>query len=299
MRDRRPTLAELEALRATLAEGSTAAAARRLGRSQSAISRALASLEDRLGRRLFEPDGRGIRPTGAAAEVDRELDAVFAALDRMARGGPSDDGRHLRIAAPPTFAVSLVPTLFAAYRRRHASVRLELDVVGSAAVAVAVADGSVDLGLTDSVILGGDIRVEPFHRSEMVAIAPVGHRLAALDEVGVSDLADEPFVALARDHSMRRRIDALFVGIERDVVAEVTTALAAVELVRAGVGVTLLNPYPLLLGRGGAGLVQRRFVPSRSYGAVCVLPAGAASPEASRFVRFLQRRAAAETRAGG
>ena len=292
MRDRRPTLSELEALRATLAEGSTAAAARRLGRSQSAISRALASLEDRLGRRLFEAAGRGLRPTAEATVIDRDLDTVFATLDRLTSRGAAAGERRLAVAAPPTFAVTLVPALFAAYRRRHGAVRLELDVVGSAAVAAAVACGAADLGLTDSVMLGADTRVEPFHRSEMVLVAPAGHALAARSEISAEDLAGQAFVALAREHSMRRRVDAALAGIDRQVVAEVATALAAVELVRARVGVTLLNPYPVLTGRWGEGLIQRRFTPTLAYQAVCVLPVGPASPEATRFLRFLQRRAA-------
>ncbi len=296
MRDRRPTLSELEALRATIAEGSTAAAARRLGRSQSAISRALASLEDRFGRRLFETAGRGIRPTPDAVAIDRDLDAVFATLDRLARRGAATDERRLVISAPPTFAVALVPVLFAAYRRRHPRVTLELDVVGSAAVAAAVATGAADLGLTDSVLLGAETRVEPFHRSEMVLIAPIGHPLAERDEIAAADLSGQAFVALAREHSMRRRVDAALAGVDREVIAEVTTALAAVELVRAGVGVTLLNPYPVLFGRWGEGLVQRRFVPTLSYQAVCVLPAGPASQEATRFLRFLQKTATVEER---
>lgn len=38
MRNRRPTLVELEALRATIANGTTAGAAQRLGCSQSSVS---------------------------------------------------------------------------------------------------------------------------------------------------------------------------------------------------------------------------------------------------------------------
>ncbi len=294
MRDRRPTLSELEALRATLAEGSTAAAARRLGRSQSSISRALASLEDRLGRRLFETAGRGLRPTGDALAIDRELDTVFASLDRLSSRSAVTAGRMLRIAAPPTFAVALVPPIFAAYRRRHGDVRLDLSVVASADVAVAVAAGSADLGLTDTVMLDTETRIEPFHRSEMVAIAPQGHRLSTLDMVTAADLAGLAFVELARGHSMRRRVDALLDGVDREIVAEAATALAAVELVRQGVGVTLLNPFPVLNGRRAEGLILRRFAPSLTYQAVCVLPAGPASPEAMRFVRFLKRRVGAE-----
>ncbi|WP_299747052.1 LysR family transcriptional regulator [uncultured Tateyamaria sp.] len=77
------SLPEYEALRALMESGTTSKAALRLGLSQSAISRSIASLEARLGRILFERDGGRLRPTTEAAQLNKRLDPLFEALDRI------------------------------------------------------------------------------------------------------------------------------------------------------------------------------------------------------------------------
>ncbi|MCH6230896.1 LysR family transcriptional regulator [Microbacterium sp. CFH 31415] len=77
--------------------GSVVAAARCRGYSAAAVSRHLGRLQRRLGVALFEPDGRGIRPTQHGlqlAEQARELiaevrrfDAAVAAVAAAARAG--------------------------------------------------------------------------------------------------------------------------------------------------------------------------------------------------------------------
>lgn len=109
-----PTLPELQAFVHAAREGSATRAAAALGLTQSAISRAVNALEERLGVRLFHrvrqrlvlsDAGRAMLPE--AERILGDLDA--AALTVMAFGGHRD---VLRIAALPTFsAVWLIPRL--------------------------------------------------------------------------------------------------------------------------------------------------------------------------------------------
>ena len=63
MSGNRHRLRELEALRALATTGTTVGAAQRLGISQSAVSRSLSQLEERLGRSLFVRASGRIYPT--------------------------------------------------------------------------------------------------------------------------------------------------------------------------------------------------------------------------------------------
>jgi DNA-binding MarR family transcriptional regulator len=63
------SLAEYQALRAMMEGGTATAAARRLGLTQSAVSRAIAKLEGRLGRTLFEREAGRLRPTEEAVRL--------------------------------------------------------------------------------------------------------------------------------------------------------------------------------------------------------------------------------------
>lgn len=109
-----PTLPELQAFTQAARLGSATRAAAALGLTQSAISRALNSLEARLGVRLFHRVRQRLILSDAGramlADAGRILaDLDTAALTVMAFGGHRD---VLRIAALPTFgAVWLIPRL--------------------------------------------------------------------------------------------------------------------------------------------------------------------------------------------
>lgn len=70
--------------------GSFTAAARLLGLSQPTVTTQMRSLEEQLGRELFERQPRGVLPTsvadGLAAEVAAPLDALAAVADRRGAG---------------------------------------------------------------------------------------------------------------------------------------------------------------------------------------------------------------------
>ena len=85
------TLRELEVLQSLVGGGTAINAARRLGISQSAVSRRLAQLEDRLGFQLFMRAGGRLVPTVEALSINEQLTPVFETLARIAtRPGGAD-----------------------------------------------------------------------------------------------------------------------------------------------------------------------------------------------------------------
>lgn len=291
MRDRRPTLVELEAFRATMAEGTTAAAGRRLGRSQSSISRAMAELEQRVGKRLFERRGRLIVPTAEALELNGRLDPVFAALDAL-RAAPAPEPAEIAVAAPPAFATSLVPRAFAQLRREVPGSRLRLEVVPTPQMVELVAEGGAEIGLTDSVLSAGTVRVELFRESQICCVMPAEHRLAARETITPADLRGEQMIALARRHSMRAQIDALLAPerTEHGVSAEVASVVAALPLIERGVGIGLLNPFPLIGPETAQRLACRPLSVELTYRSAFVLPAHRPASALARRLQSIVKR---------
>src|SRR5712672_1970405 len=80
----RPSLREIEALRAMIATGKTTQAARQLGTSQPSVSRAIASLEARLGQPLFARRNGRLAPTAEALALEARAAVVFDLLDQLA-----------------------------------------------------------------------------------------------------------------------------------------------------------------------------------------------------------------------
>jgi len=109
--------------------GSFSAAARDLNMGQPAVSKAIASLEDRLGVRLLVRSTRRLSPTEAGvAFYERALRAIAEANEAVAAAqgaGAGLEGR-LRICAPVTFArLHLVPKV-GAFLDAHSKLQLEL-----------------------------------------------------------------------------------------------------------------------------------------------------------------------------
>ncbi|KTQ94162.1 LysR family transcriptional regulator [Aureimonas ureilytica] len=123
-----PTLSELQAFGACADSGSVTEAARRLGLTQSAVSRSLASLEARLGVELFHRVRKRLVISDAGRAMLRDTERILAdlntaALTVMAFG---DKARVLRLAVLPTFGTSwLIPRL-ADFHRRSPGLSIDL-----------------------------------------------------------------------------------------------------------------------------------------------------------------------------
>ena len=75
---------------------------------------------------------------------------------------------------------------------------------------------------------------------EMVAVVPVGHRLALRDEVTYADLAREAFIRSTGGCAQVFTPVARQLGVEFDVAFEAREMSAVLEMVRAGLGVSIL-----------------------------------------------------------
>src|SRR5271163_2687166 len=125
----RASLAELEAVAAVSRAGGFRVAARDLGVSSSALSHAIAALEDRLGVRLFNRTTRSVALTAAGeafvAEIAPALAAIDSALENASEGSSEISGA-LRINTSRGAAAILLQPLFLRYVRRYPRVELEI-----------------------------------------------------------------------------------------------------------------------------------------------------------------------------
>ncbi|MDQ0011134.1 DNA-binding transcriptional LysR family regulator [Luteibacter jiangsuensis] len=125
----RPGLTELEAVLAVARQGSFRAAAASLEMSTSALSQSVASLESRLGTRLFHRTTRSVRLTEAGerfvAEVGPALADIRGAIERISEHGEVPKG-SLRINTSVGAARRVMGPYLIPYLRRYPEVRLDL-----------------------------------------------------------------------------------------------------------------------------------------------------------------------------
>ncbi|HVI98910.1 MAG TPA: LysR family transcriptional regulator [Sphingomonas sp.] len=130
-------------------------AAQTLHLTQSAVSAAIATLEERHGTRLFHRVGRGIALTEAGRAFLPEARAVLARaeaatavladLSGLARG-------NLRIAASQTVGGYWLPVRLARFRAAHPGIDLQVTIANTHDVATAVAEGAADLGVVEGAV---------------------------------------------------------------------------------------------------------------------------------------------------
>lgn len=123
------SIAHLRLFDGIMRRRSFSAAARDLGISQPAASRAVASMEETLGGTLFLRTTRTVRPTSFAEEVFARLGPMFRELDQLeivAQSRTSELGGTLRVAAPGAFGRRFVVPVVERFLSANPRVSVEL-----------------------------------------------------------------------------------------------------------------------------------------------------------------------------
>lgn len=291
-RSSRPSVRELEVLHAVITTRKTTAAAQRLGVSQPAVSRAIGALEARLGRELFVRDGGRLVPTADAYALDAEAAPIFAALARLENWPRTPAaGSLLRIMSAPTITHAFLAPLIMRFLEAEPDTRIQMEIGRSTDSVAAVADGTADLGVVDVPIAHAGVRAEPFRQSVAHVMMPADHPLTQKASIGPADLDGTPLVAVTRRFSARARVERAFAdqGIEPRFVIEAGTLQFLAEMVKAGLGLAVINPFPIAYVTGPS-LAFRPFEPTIEYETSFLFPAtGGNLPVARRFVDFVRQ----------
>ena len=157
----RASLIELEAVAAVARHGGFRAAARELGMSSSALSHAIAALEERLAVRLFNRTTRSVALSAAGeqflSEIGPALQTLEKAIENVGEHADRPSGR-LRLNMAPGAARNLLQPLLLEYARRYPEV--ELEVVTENALVDVIGKG-FDAGIRLSEAISPDMVAVP------------------------------------------------------------------------------------------------------------------------------------------
>ena len=176
-----PDLNLLVTLDVLLDEGSVVGAARRLGLSASAMSRALARLRDATGDPLLVRAGRGLVPTPRALELRGQVRQVVDAAESVLRPALKLElaslSRTFTIRSSEGFAENFGPRLIARAAAQAPGVRLSF-LSKPDKDSTPLRDGTVDLetGVT-SASMGPEIRTQGLFRDRLVGVVRNDHPL--------------------------------------------------------------------------------------------------------------------------
>jgi DNA-binding transcriptional LysR family regulator len=190
-----------------MTEGSVTRAAARLGRTQSAVSHALARLRQQLGDPLLVKIGSGMAPSPFAQSLVEDVRPILRRIQRVVAPPepfePATSRRVFRLTVAD-FAPTLLPRVISEVQRLAPGVSVEW-LAPTAHTMVAVADGQLDIALVTSSAAvpegvqrsdAGDLHSVTFARKAHPAIPTWGaeawsrwpHIQVQLGERGKSDV---------------------------------------------------------------------------------------------------------------
>ena len=232
----------LEVFASVAETGGFARAARGLGLSPAAVTRAVAALEERLGVRLLDRTTRKVAPTEAGRQLLLEARRLLAELDeaeRSASGATAEARGHLTVTASATFGRGVVTPILLDYLRREPKVTASLVLL----------DRNVDL-IEEGIDVA--VRIAPLPSSGLIArkvgevrrlmVASPAYLAARGRPQSPMDLVQHDLVAFGGPQAL----SSWWTGAPDVPLAPrlaVNDAVAAVEAAKQGYGITFAMSY--------------------------------------------------------
>ena len=242
-------LNHLALLRELAERGSVTEVADALGKTPSAVSQQLRTLQRQMGTPLVERVGRGVRLTDAGhalAESSVRLATAMAEAEATWSAFQGGASGTVRLAIFYSAAELLVPGLLT---RMHAHPGITLEIsdrdVSQDDFAALTSDFDIVVAHRSDDVLPPDrdrLSVVPLLREPLDVALPIDHPLAAHRKVSPADVIHEDWIGVPVDFPLDRVLQAMSaqVGAPARVVHRTTHLPLTEKLVAAGHGVALL-----------------------------------------------------------
>ena len=256
-------LRQIEIFHAVMTAGNVTGAAAMLHTSQPTVSRELARFEKVLGLTLFERSRGRLHPTVQGLRLFEEVQRSWYGLDRIvsaAQGLREFRQGELSVVCLPVFSQSFLPALLPPFLAQYPDVSLQIVPQESPLLEEWLSAQRHDLGLTETQHTPPGTERTPLLALNEVCVLPAGHPLARKAVLTPEDFSGENYISLSRTDSYRQLLDGLFSekGVKRRLAVETHSAASICAMVRAGAGISVVNPFTAL-DYADSGIAIRRF----------------------------------------
>ncbi len=246
--------------------GTLTEAARRLYKTQGAVSHDLKELESALGLTLIDRSGQRIEMTAAGETLLPVVTDVLRRVREVERVGQKLREGELgvvRVGTLPSLG-SFVLAHLTEFQRSHPDVRFTLFTELQTVLADWLADGRIDLVLAQPE-LSTRLETHALDAEEAYVVVPVDDPLAQRDVVTAEDLGGRPFIGFVRDTQSTRLAEEFFRPLGRypDPAIEVEDFRLMSGLIRQRLGIGLM-PASALVAEAPHDLVGLRTEPALS-----------------------------------
>lgn len=228
-------LSQLRAFCAVAQTGSVSAAAKVLNRVPSGITVRIQQLEQDLGCELFLRDSKGMSLSSHGRQLLEHAQHILNLTDSTRLLMREEDlGGRLVIGALDVVLVDFMPALISAFRKRYQGVGLDIRHEASEVLVQHVADGSLDIALTDGPVRSKALDSQLAFIDEMLLITERDHPPVN----SPADLQCSELYGFRHDCSFRFRMDRWLAeaGVTHLPVTEIESYHTMLACVTAGMG---------------------------------------------------------------
>ena len=244
-------LEQLRFFHSVAERGSFTGAARELLLTQPAVSNQIRKLEEGLGQRLFERQGRQVQLTRAGEILYAHSRKIFQQV-REAEGILKDfKSLHtgsLSLGTVDVISIYVLPQIFQQFHRMFPRIEISIQVGDSASLTRGVLDGEFDLGFITLPVEERNLVSIPIYNDVLRVIAPAGHPLAQKELVTLEDITKTTLIIYKKGSMTRKIIADVFeregLALEPDM--EIDRPEAMKKLVEAGLGVSIIPEMTIM-----------------------------------------------------
>ncbi len=242
------TLRQLEIFIAVAETAQVTKASKKLFVTQSAVSMALAELENQLGGSLFDRHGRSLLLNARGRfllPLSKDITCQVSNIETiMSERNDKLDG-SIEIVASTTLGNYILPYLIGAFKKVHPNVHVNLLVYNTRYAEKLVFDKKVDVGFVEGPLSGQEeIRWRPWFEDELVVLCGPTDPLAHNEVFDIeSDLKGKKWILRERESGTVATIRERFGKYMEDVnvVMEMGHPEAVKRAVESGAGITCLS----------------------------------------------------------
>ena len=260
------TLKQLRYFDALARHGHFGRAADACAISQPALSMQIRELEETLGTPLFERGARQVRLTGFGEEVSSRARAILRSVDELsdlARAARDRPAGRLRIGVIPTVAPYLLPRIVGALSRRYAELDIRVRETLTARLIDELAEGRLDTAIVALPVSEPTFTEVDLFSEEFVLVRPGAD--AGKPVPSAERLREMRLLLLEEGHCFRDQALS-FCSMQAARPRELldgSSLSTLVQMVGAGIGVTLIPEMAVPVETRSAPVAVARFAPPR------------------------------------
>ncbi|MBT8333378.1 MAG: LysR family transcriptional regulator [Desulfobacterales bacterium] len=184
------TLRQLEIFIAVAETAQVTKASKKLFVTQSAVSMALAELENQLGGSLFDRHGRSLLLNARGRyllPLAKDITAQVSSIETIMSERNDTLSGKINIFASSTLGNYILPYLIGAFKKAHPNVLVNMLVYNTKMAEGMVLDGTSDIGFVEGIVRSQELLARPWFKDELVVLAAPSDPLANNDVFDVEE----------------------------------------------------------------------------------------------------------------